>query len=97
MWPDFQSPLILLDEDYRHLDGAVNLLDTLGGWDDLRQRLLEIRRAAAERGDVQLLRAAFFRWFTEYDRRRRTRFAAVFPELAPFWADCARAASAAHG
>lgn len=97
MWPDFQSPLILLDEDYRHLDEAIDLLDRLGGWDDLRQRLTEIKRAAAERGDVHALRAAFFRWFTEYDRRRRTRFIAVFPELAPFWANCARAAGAEPG
>lgn len=92
MWPDFQSPLILLDDNYRHLDRAVDLLDEIDSWPDLRRRLIEIRGAVLAPDEARPLHASFFRWFTEYDRRRGTSFGRTFPELADFWAACADAA-----
>jgi hypothetical protein len=92
MWPDFQSPLILLDSDYPRLDHTIRLVDSIGGWTNLSERLGEIRAAAASRGDVTAQRATFYRWFSEYDRRRRTDFLSTFADLAEFWAACARAA-----
>ena len=96
MWPDFQSPLILRPDDYVFIDQAIALLTDLRAWPELRSRLVEIREAAARAGDAQLLRAAFYRWFTEYDHRRGLSFEAVFPELQRFWATCAEAASASQ-
>jgi pyruvate-formate lyase-activating enzyme len=37
-------------------------------------------------------RARFYRFFREHDRRRKTSFEKVFPEMREFWAECARAA-----
>jgi hypothetical protein len=88
MSPDFQSPLILLAEDYRHVDEAVDVLDSLGKWPELRDRLHELRDAAERFQDADRSRAAFYRWFTEYDRRRGLKFTSVFPELADFWRRC---------
>jgi MoaA/NifB/PqqE/SkfB family radical SAM enzyme len=91
-WPDFQSPLILLPENYAAVDEAVRLLSRLGLWPNLADRLREIREAAGREPGVDDLRAAFYRWFTEYDRRRKLDLVEVFPELSGFWESCAAAA-----
>jgi hypothetical protein len=91
MWPDFQSPLILLPDDYRWIDEATRLLEQAGAWPNLRQQLMEIKDAARRVPDPGDLRGTFHRWFTEYDYRRKTDFISTFPELADFWDACARA------
>jgi MoaA/NifB/PqqE/SkfB family radical SAM enzyme len=92
MWPDFQSPLILRPEDYQPISRAVASISARQLWPNLRERLVEIQHAAQRAPDVDRLRAAFHRWFTEYDRRRGLDLPTVFPELADFWRECAAAA-----
>jgi len=92
MWPDFQSPLILLPENYAAIDDALRVLSETGLWPNLAERLAEIKDAAGRDPGTDALRAAFYRWFTEYDRRRRLDLVDVFPELSGFWETCAVAA-----
>ena len=92
MWPDFQSPLILLPQNYAAIDNARRALSDLGLWPNLSERLAEIKDAAGREPGADSLRAAFYRWFTEYDRRRKLHFVDVFPELSGFWDTCAAAA-----
>ena len=35
-------------------------------------------------------RINFYRYFSEYDRRRGTDFLKTFPEMAAFWEECSR-------
>ncbi len=92
MWPDFQSPLILLPENYAAIDDALRVLSETGLWPNLGARLTEIRDAAGREPGTDALRAAFYRWFTEYDRRRGLDLVDVFPELSRFWEACAATA-----
>lgn len=84
MWPDHQSPLVLGGEFRVGLKEALERLEG-GRWPELRDRLVEIGEAHLGDDDLRRRRAAFHRWFTEYDQRRGTDFVATFPELEPFW------------
>jgi hypothetical protein len=37
---------------------------------------------------VKLQRADFFRFFNEHDKRRKTNFLEIFPEMQEFWNEC---------
>jgi hypothetical protein len=61
MWPDFQSPLILLPENYAAIDDALRVLSEIGLWPNLKERLTEIRDAAGREPDTDALRAEPYR------------------------------------
>jgi hypothetical protein len=93
MLPDFQSPLILRASDYGAVEAALSFLDRIGLWADLRGQLEEIVNAVQQVSHVRPLRAAFYRWFSEYDKRRHLNLPETFPELSDFWRECRDAAT----
>jgi hypothetical protein len=41
-----------------------------------------------QKNDNSLIKADFYRFFNEHDRRRGTDFLATFPEMRAWWQEC---------
>lgn len=91
-WPAFQTPSLLPKEFGRHLDEAIAYLHENSLWPNMANWLRDIELAIVARPDDEerdALRKTFFRWFSEFDRRRKLSFVDTFPEIEGFWRDCA--------
>ena len=50
--------------------------------------MIDISNKTVDKKQQQLNRINFYKFFSEHDRRRQTRFLEVFPELKDFWKEC---------
>ena len=56
------------------------------------KRLIDISKQKMDKKQQVLNRIDFYRFFSEYDRRKQTNFVETFPELKAFWKKCKKLA-----
>lgn len=52
------------------------------------KRILDWMKVPLDESKLNKTRADFYKFFTEYDERRKTNFLVTFPEMKPFWELC---------
>jgi len=71
--------------------------DPLGTWKSFLKWITNIRDSIKNQegekidwvgGDVNNIRASFYKWFKQYDERREVNFLEVFPEYKEFYNMC---------
>lgn len=76
-------------EKIRNWMADNDMKDSLVGFKDYEiQRMNRILAMMRLRNDDKKLRADFYRYFSEHDRRHGLSFTAVFPEMVTFWDEC---------
>ena len=93
--PTWQS-LQMLPEAYtwkiekiRNWMADNDMKDTFVGFKDYEiQRMSRVIAMMRLRNDDTKLKADFYRYFSEHDRRHGTKFTTVFPEMVTWWDEC---------
>lgn len=103
-YPTYQAPNVLGPEYQEHARAIVQFMERYSSslnsnswgfrdWEIAKaKRLVEWMRTPLAPEALQKERAAFFRFFSEHDRRRNTSFVRTFPEMVGFWEECKVAA-----
>jgi len=103
-FPSWQSLQILPEENQKFISTTIDWMKTkpmtmqttqsrLHGFHDYEvarlQRVLDwMKSGLPDAESLKLEKINFYRFFSEHDRRRNTKFLTVFPELQSFWKSC---------
>jgi organic radical activating enzyme len=91
-YPEFMSVRVL-DQDYvvSRLEELIQQAESLVffSWEVHKLRwLLDWAKSPISEISLKKMRIDFYRFFSDFDRRRGRNFTATFPELANFWSTC---------
>lgn len=98
-YPSWQSLQTLPDDYHHYMDEAIEFMKTntvkkgqhygfRDTWIERMERTYSWMKQQQDPADLQRNRVDFYRFFSEFDKRRKVSFTETFPEMKTFWNLC---------